>query len=291
MATPDAFERFVRDNCGDPNSGTASSYRKAIDRLTGVFLAAKPSWSPVADVWTMSNPKMIMDLYEHIKAEQDKFIRSQSGIFAPYKGRGDSYYRKRWCSAALKFFAQYCASESMVPKFNAALGSSKQGEIVAKTANRLIATADVSGFVPDGVDITTREGKEIVRNAKQRIGQDQFRRWILGIYGGKCCVTGLSVATLLRASHIVAWADDVKNRLNPENGLCLSATYDAAFDKHLITFDEHYKMVLSKSLKDYCTDQVHKEYFLAYEGKPINLPSKFRPNKKLLETHRDHLVA
>ena len=29
------------------------------------------------------------------------------------------------------------------------------------------------------------------------------------------------------ASHIVEWAKDKANRLNPENGLCLSATYDA----------------------------------------------------------------
>ena len=106
MAIPDSFEGFVRDNCGDPGSGTASSYRKAIDRLTHVFLVAKPSWAPVSDVWMMTNPKEIMDLYVRIKAEQEKFIKSHAGIFAPYQGKGDSYYRKRWCSAALKFFAQ-----------------------------------------------------------------------------------------------------------------------------------------------------------------------------------------
>ena len=291
MITPSMFEDFVRENCGCPNGGTASSYRKAIDHLTSVFSAAKPTWAPVADVWSMTSPDAIMKLYACVKVEQDKFIKSRSGIFAPYRGKGDSYFRKRWCSAALKFLAQYFASEGLAPKFASCLASSNSGRSVAQKANRLITTGSVSAFVPDGIDAGTKEGKEIVRSVKQRLGQDQFRRWILSIYGGKCCVTGLDIATLLRASHIVAWAEDAKNRLNPENGLCLSATYDAAFDKHLITFDEKYKMVLSKSLKDHCTQQVHKDYFLKYENQKINLPVRFKPDEKLMEKHRNLLVS
>ncbi len=37
------------------------------------------------------------------------------------------------------------------------------------------------------------------------------------------------------ASHIVPWAEDRRNRLNPHNGLCLSAPHDRAFDQGLIT--------------------------------------------------------
>ena len=60
---------------------------------------------------------------------------------------------------------------------------------------------------------------------------------------------GFSLADILRASHISPWAEDEKNRINPENGMCLSATYDAAFDRHLISFDEHYRLVVSKDIK------------------------------------------
>ena len=42
-----------------------------------------------------------------------------------------------------------------------------------------------------------------------------------------------------------AWAEGEANRLDPENALCLSATYDAAFDRHLISFDEHYRLIVS----------------------------------------------
>ena len=78
--------------------------------------------------------------------------------------------------------------------------------------------------------------------------------------------------------------------MDPENGLCLSATYDAAFDKHLISFDDDYRMIVSKEIKDYYTNEVANEYFGKYEGKSIILPERFMPNKKLLEIHRNLLV-
>ena len=60
---------------------------------------------------------------------------------------------------------------------------------------------------------------------------------------------GFSLADIFRASHISPWAEDEKDRLNSENGLCLSATYDAAFDRHLISFDEHHRFIVSKDIK------------------------------------------
>ena len=84
-----------------------------------------------------------------------------------------------------------------------------------------------------------------------------------------------------------AWAEDEKNRLNPENGLCLSATYDAAFDRHLISFDEHYRLVISKAIKDHYTDAAAKSYFLDREGQTMSLPTRFLPSQSLLEKHRE----
>ena len=98
---------------------------------------------------------------------------------------------------------------------------------------------------------------------------------------------GFSLVDVLRASHISPWAEDEKNRLNPENGLCLSATYDAAFDRHLISFDEHYRLVVSKAIKDYYTDAAAKSYFLDREGQKMSLPTKFLPSQSLLEKHRE----
>ena len=110
------------------------------------------------------------------------------------------------------------------------------------------------------------------------------------IIGGKCCVTGLSVPDVLRASHISPWAEDEKNRFNPENGLCLSATYDAAFDRHLISFDEHYRLIVSKEIKNHYTDAVAKSYFLDREGQKMMFPTKYHPSQVFLTKHRDLLA-
>ena len=79
--------------------------------------------------------------------------------------------------------------------------------------------------------------------------------------------------------------------MNPENGLWLSATYDTAFDQHLISFDDDYRMILSKDIKEYYTSDVSKQYFQNYEGKQMELPSLYMPSKKLLEKHRSLMVG
>ena len=67
--------------------------------------------------------------------------------------------------------------------------------------------------------------------------------------------------------------------MNPENGRCLSATYDADFYKHLISFDNDYRMVVRKEIKEYYTNEVAKTYFGNYEGKQLILPSLYLPSK------------
>lgn len=71
-----------------------------------------------------------------------------------------------------------------------------------------------------------------------RLGQGQFRQNLERIFGGRCAVTGLQLPQVLRASHVLAWSQcSDRQRLDPHNGLLLSANLDALFDRHLITFD------------------------------------------------------
>ena len=69
------------------------------------------------------------------------------------------------------------------------------------------------------------KGKERDALIKARVNQSFFRSSILSSYNQKCCVTGLSISDFLVASHIIPWAKDEKNRLNPHNGLCLCILY------------------------------------------------------------------
>jgi putative restriction endonuclease len=96
----------------------------------------------------------------------------------------------------------------------------------------------------------------------------------------------MNIPEVNRASHIVSWAEDPSKRLDPSNGLYLSATYDAAFDKHLISLDDDYRIILSSGIKDHYTNESVTDYFVKKEGHKINLPSSYQPNKKYLAKHR-----
>ncbi len=80
----------------------------------------------------------------------------------------------------------------------------------------------------------TTEAERIVI---QRIGQDIFRDALLDYWSGCCPMTGITERALLRASHIKPWADCADaERLDVHNGLLLSALWDAAFDRGLVSF-------------------------------------------------------
>lgn len=74
----------------------------------------------------------------------------------------------------------------------------------------------------------------------QRVGQHIFRDRLMTYWQGRCPLTGITDPALLRASHIVAWRECTSDseRLNVHNGLLLSALWDAAFDRGLVTFND-----------------------------------------------------
>ncbi|MFT3781483.1 MAG: HNH endonuclease [Nibricoccus sp.] len=159
--------------------------------------------------------------------------------------------------------------------------------------NRLMAAAvPTTRSDSDDSDFVVREGPtEKESLTRQRLGQQFFRRTVLVSYNNQCCITGTPITALLAASHIVAWADDPTQRLNPRNGLCLAKTQDAAFDRHLITLDDDCRVVLSKAIRDHFTSESVRVNFQPYEGKQISLPDRFRPSPELLARHRQLFVT
>lgn len=91
---------------------------------------------------------------------------------------------------------------------------------------------------------------EVERLAVQRLGQGLFRDALLDYWQGRCCVTGLEVAELLRASHIKPWArcDTDEERLDVFNGLLLAPHLDALFDAGLMTIQDDGEVLLAASL-------------------------------------------
>lgn len=136
-------------------------------------------------------------------------------------------------------------------------------------------------------DLEGIKGETVIREVKTRVNQYVFRQMVLNNYSTQCAITGIDIPELLYASHIIPWSESEKERLNPENGICLSPLYDKAFDCGLIGIDTNYKIVLSKSLKSNLTSHFYASHFASIENKKISQPLNYLPRKAFLEFHLD----
>jgi len=118
-----------------------------------------------------------------------------------------------------------------------------------------------------------------------RVKQDFFRASVLAAYNFRCCVTGISEGRLLNASHIVPWSVDKFNRINPQNGLCLNALHDRAFDRGLITVTPDMRVKVAKVLLKKKQDENLHTFINQYNGKEIMLPAHFVPDQSFLLYH------
>ena len=132
-------------------------------------------------------------------------------------------------------------------------------------------------------------GDNRLRQVKTRINQNVFRQMILANYDYKCAISGIDIPELLVASHIIPWSENHKERLNPENGICLSSLYDRAFDQGLIGFDDTCKVLFSERLSNNVGKDYYSKYFLPIYGKSLAETKKYSINPLFLEWHRDCL--
>ncbi len=133
------------------------------------------------------------------------------------------------------------------------------------------------------------EGRTRETIIRARVNQGFFRAAVLAAYGQRCCITGLSIPELLNASHIVPWSVDVKNRTNPQNGLCLNAFHDRAFDCGLLTITPDLKVKLSPRLKEKMAEVGSKKFLRSYEGVSITPPRHFVPSADFLRYHNENV--
>ena len=125
---------------------------------------------------------------------------------------------------------------------------------------------------------------EVERFRKERIGQDVFREALMLFWDRACAVTRVSHPRLLRASHIIPWAECKSDaeRLDVRNGLLLAAHLDAAFDAHLISFDSGGRVMFSPLIpeSDRAVLHLHPEMCLRRVD---------RETERRLEVHRASL--
>lgn len=255
-------------------SGTYHSYIMAIKILDNIFAQHDILQLEGRSIVTINNAVELFNLYTFIKDQEKKLRAGEDSIFRFGRPTQKSYPRKGFCSAAVRSLFNFRES------------------IIQQEATECVQlTGSTKHLVKRLNALTHISNTEANAEVHQRIGQNVFRSVLLEIYHSRCCVCGLNIKEVLRASHILPWSESKPNRLNPENGLCLSATYDAAFDKHLISFDDDYRMIVSPYIQDFYTNEAVKEHFKRFEGQPLELPYKFSPNKEFLRRHREKLIG
>lgn len=164
-------------------------------------------------------------------------------------------------------------------------------EALAYESERLLAER-LGKPIEEVADIDTKDlpavGIEREATVRVRVNQSFFRRRIISAYEFRCCVTGLAVPELLVASHIVPWAQDAANRLNPRNGLCLNALHDRAFDRGLMWVDDGFVVRFSKRLRGAeKKSEATLAWLTGFDGQPLCLPKRFSPDPFLLRRHAE----
>ena len=262
------------------NSGKADSYARAIEILDNVLVHQSVINLHGQTLYNITDTVVIEDVLHLVNEEVKKMKNQEPNIFDYGKPNQRSYPLKSFCSAALKSLKKYAEYEQDVAQADRIVAQEKDPQTISK---KLIAHFDI-----------TKDGEDVVSTAKQRKGQDYFRRMILANYSRRCAITGIEIPQLLLASHIIPWADKShkKERLNPENGICLSALYDKAFDKGLITISpDDYTVRLSSVLREYETREYYDRHFGSISGRQITMPTEYKPNRDFLAYHRDHVFV
>lgn len=276
-----AYKDYLHEN-NTVGSGKASSYLKSLEWLKSMLEVEPYGFSDCKDIWSIQDVSRIYNLKARVLEEKQK--KSQS----PWVNDDIpvSYLRDDFCSSALaelvEFVPQYQHTQQVMEMINQHDGDESE------LADKL----NFEPTIPEGYvhDSKSQDGKDRIAEAKVRIGQRAFRKMILGNYSNRCCITGLNIPTVNRASHIIGWAERKDIRMDPCNGICLSATYDAAFDRNLISLDPDYRIILSKEIKEHYSSQSVQTYFRSKEGVKIELPNSFHPKQDYLKVHRDHGV-
>lgn len=162
-----------------------------------------------------------------------------------------------------------------------ALSVENAANINASTESIAEARAEVQAAA------TEAQPREIERVLTSRIIRDaSFRRVICGAYDNRCAVTGIKLFDSAgnaeaQAAHIWSVASGGPDIV--QNGLALSSTVHWLFDRHLITIDNEFRLVVS-------TKKVPNELqaSLLQNGRKLHLPRKESdwPQQGYIEKHR-----
>jgi putative restriction endonuclease len=134
-----------------------------------------------------------------------------------------------------------------------------------------------------------RRVEQILVNRKIR--DAAFRGLVLDAYDNTCAVTGLRIVNggekaEAQAAHIWSVADGGPDEV--QNGIALSATAHWLFDRHLISLDDHYGLLVSHNKVPAELRQLFPS-----AGRPGKLPRdpRHHPRLEYIARHRERFAG
>ena len=277
------FTTFINET-NTPGSNKAGSYVRALKYLNVMLRECSPDWEDLGDIFEVDSIATLKKLH---RLALDEGVKGEASIFAQ-ADVPPSYLKNRFCAGALRALIGYRLALEQDAEMENRLANTTDPLVVAKTIEQA-PLPEPKFFLEGNVNPQSKEGKAALSRNLEVRNRRFFTKLVLSNFDNACCLTGLDVPATLRACLIVS--EDKKKAFSPDNALCLSATYAAAFKEHLISFDEDNRMILSPALREHATSEIFHHTFKTYEGAHMRTALRFQPSAKLLAQHRERLAS
>jgi len=118
---------------------------------------------------------------------------------------------------------------------------------------------------------------------KARVGQGIYRKKLLE-ESSECIITRVNDERMLIASHIKPWSvSNDSEKIDHNNGLTLTPTYDRLFDQGFISFEDDGQILISPYISPLNIKKMN-----LIQGKKYNIPSS-ESRKNYLDYHRQNI--
>lgn len=133
------------------------------------------------------------------------------------------------------------------------------------------------------IEFPQTETTEYETTTTTRNVSSELRSAVIEAYGERCLMSDVDHPRLLDIAHILPWSEYPDHRQSPENVMVLSKLHHAAFDAHLFTIDEDFRV---RSNPEFTTEsEFLRKTLLEREGERIELPQSAEVTPENLREH------
>jgi putative restriction endonuclease len=225
-------------NCthGGGSARASDEYRV---QLTSVIPSIAPGESTLLLGWHSDYEVFVgFDINKHAnQASQSPSIQVKEETLQNARSHAFSIYHRQNSEIAVAFRPEFLVE--YILNINALHSSGKASKDLA-LLNKLDT---LKQSIIDSVANTER--RTILSQIARKFRATDFRRRVLSAYEHQCAFCGIQLK-LLDAAHIIPVAA-TESTDETKNGIALCKLHHAAFDRNLLSFDEKYRIEISKS--------------------------------------------